>query len=417
MILRKTKVQLLAFVAIALLGISYVGFNYVGLDRLLLGTGYQVNAEFTDSGGIFVNAEVTYRGVAVGRVTALDLIPDGVSVGMTIDPDTPAIPAETRAVVTNRSAVGEQYVDLIPAGPGGPFLEDGSVIPASRTGIPIPVEELLLNLDRLVGSIDTENLRTLVDELGTAFAGAGDDLTRLIDNGDLLLARAQESLPQTIQLIIDGATVLDTQLAARSSIQTFAEQLRVFTDQLRASDPDLRSLLVNAPAAGEAISGLLDQAGVGLSSLFTNLDILNKTTIPNLPGLEQVLVTYPLVVSGGFTVIRRDSDGVVRAHFGLVLAGDDPSSCYSGYSETDTRTPGELGAVDLNESAACQVLDGVDPNPGDGINETGSSIRGEQNVGSSSGPRAGPVGPGPGEPVGDILEDILGAPAFSRGPA
>lgn len=157
MILRKTKIQLLAFVAIALLGFSYVGFNYVGLDRLLLGTGYEVNAEFTDSGGIFVKAEVTCRGVAVGRVTELELTDDGVSVGLTIDPDTPAIPADTRAVVSNRSAVGEQYVDLIPDGPGEAFLEDGSVIPSSRTGIPVPVEELLLNIDRLVGSIDTEN--------------------------------------------------------------------------------------------------------------------------------------------------------------------------------------------------------------------------------------------------------------------
>ncbi len=416
MILRRTKLQLLAFVAIALLGISYVGFNYVGLDRLLLGSGYDVSAEFTNSGGIFVNAEVTYRGVAVGRVSGLELTEDGVSVVMTMDPDAPRIPADTRAVVTNRSAVGEQYVDLIPDGPGEPFLAEGSVIPSSRTGIPVPVEELLLNLDRLVGSVDTENLRTLVEELGTAFAGAGDDLTRLIDNGDLLLARAQESLPETIQLIIDGRTVLDSQLAGGSSIQTFAEQLRVFTDQLRASDPDLRSLLVNAPAAGESISGLLDQAGVGLSSLFINLDIVNKTVIPNLPGLEQILVTYPNVVAGGFSVVRRDSDGVVRAHFGLVLAGDSPSSCYTGYGATDTRTPGELGAVDTNESAACQVLNGVDPNPNDGINESGSSIRGAQNAGSSAGPGSGAPA-APGASAGDILEEILGALPFSRGPA
>lgn len=416
MILRRTKLQLLAFIAIALLGISYVGFNYVGLDRLLLGSGYEVQAEFADSGGIFVNAEVTYRGVAVGRVSGLDLTADGVSVALTIDPDAPDIPADTRAVVTDRSAVGEQYVDLIPDGAGEPYLEDGSVIPTSRTGIPVPVEELLLNLDRLVGSVDTEHLRTLVEELGVAFTGAGEDLTRLIDNGDLLLQRAQESLPETIQLIIDGRTVLDTQLEAGSSIQTFSEQLRVFTDQLRASDPDIRSLLVNAPAAGESISGLLDQAGVGLSSLVTNLDIVNKTVIPNLPGLEQVLVTYPSVVAGGFSVIRRDSDGVVRAHFGLVLGGDSPSSCYTGYAATETRTPGELGAVDTNEAAACQVLNGVDPNPNDGINESGSSIRGAQNAGSSAGPGSG--GPAaPGASVGDILGEILGTLPFSSGPA
>ena len=54
--------------------ISYLGFNYVGLDRVLLGSGYDVAADFEDSGGIFVNAEVTYRGVGVGRVSDMELV-------------------------------------------------------------------------------------------------------------------------------------------------------------------------------------------------------------------------------------------------------------------------------------------------------------------------------------------------------
>ena len=191
MITRKTKLQLLAFALVAVLGMSYLGFKYVGLDRLLLGSGYDVAADFTDSGGIFVNAEVTYRGVAVGRVSDMKLVDDGVRVVLTIDPGAEDIPADTKAVVATRSAVGEQYVLLQPDDDKGPYLKDGSVIPKDRTSIPVPVEQLLLNMDELVGSLDQENLRIVVDELGQAFAGAGDDLGRLIDNGNLLLARAR----------------------------------------------------------------------------------------------------------------------------------------------------------------------------------------------------------------------------------
>ena len=218
MITRTTRIQLLAFLTLAVLATSYLGYRYVGLDRLVLGSGYEVAAEFEDSGGIFVNAEVTYRGVAVGRVSDMELIDDGVRVVLSIDPDAEPIPADAAAVVANRSAVGEQYVNLEPDDDGGPFLEDGSVIPRDRTSVPVHVEQLLLDVDRLVGSIDEENLRTVVDELGRAFAGAGDDLGRLIDNGDLLLARAEESLPATLALITDGRTVLDTQVASRSAI-------------------------------------------------------------------------------------------------------------------------------------------------------------------------------------------------------
>ena len=413
MISRKVKLQVLAFVVISLLGISYVGFNYVGLDRVLLGNGYDVAADFEESGGIFTNAEVTYRGVAVGRVSDMELTDDGVRVVMTIDPEAEQIPASASAVVANRSAVGEQYIDLRPEDDKGPFLEDGSVIPRDRTAIPVPVEQMLLSIDELANSIDKENLRIVVDELGRAFAGAGDDLGRLIDNGDLLLARAQESLPETLQLITDGQTVLDTQRDSRSAIRKWAQELRTFTDTLVELDPELRELVVNAPDAGAALEQLVDDAGPGLGGLVRNLDILNRVQLPRMDGIEQMLVTYPDVVSGGFTVVRRDEDGMLRSHFGFVPNPGEPHPCTSGYVPT-SQTPGEAAVESLDtDRVRCRVVNGRDPQPADGYDETGSNIRGEQNIGRNGG--VGAPGPGGGLPAGeapevpaDLLDDVLG---------
>ncbi|WP_104524767.1 MlaD family protein [Blastococcus atacamensis] len=416
MINRVTNIKLIAFVLVAILGMAYLGFKYVGLDRLLLGTGYEVAADFEDSGGIFVNAEVTYRGVAVGRVSDMTLVDDGVRVELTIDPGTDPIPADTEAVVATRSAVGEQYVILRPTREGEPYLEDGAVIPQERTSIPVPVEQMLLNIDELVGSIDPESLRIVVDELGRAFAGSGDDLGRLVDNGDLLLARAQQSLPETLRLITDGQTVLDTQRDSRSAIRQWAEDLRLFTDTLVDIDPELRGLVVNAPDAGEALQGLVEDAGPGLGSLVRNLDILNKVTIPRLDGVRQMLVTYPDAVSGGFTVVRRDEDGVLRSHFGLVLT-QQPHSCVTGYVPTaQTPSQGAVQGVDT-DAVGCQVFDGVDPRPDDGYDENGSNIRGEQNIGSGGGRGAAQPGssaPGGGganplSPLTDLLNGVLHA--------
>ena len=422
MITRRTKLQLIAFAVVALLGMSYLGFKYVGLDRLILGSGYDVAADFKDSGGIFVNAEVTYRGVAVGRVSDMKLIDDGVRVVLTMKPGADHIPASTKAIVATRSAVGEQYVLLQPDNNNGPYLKDGSVIPKNRTSIPVPVEQLLLNMDKLVGSLDQKNLRTVVNELGQAFAGSGDDLGRLIDNGNLLLARAQQSLPQTLKLITDGQTVLDTQNASRSAIQDWAANLRLVSDTLVQIDPDLRQLVVNAPNAAGAIQQLVNDAGPGLGSLVRNLDILNKVTIPRLDGVQQMLVTYPDVVSGGFTVVRNDS-GTMRAHFGFVLNANDPHACITGYRSTaDTPSPGAVASTDTR-SVACAVINGVDPKPSDGVNENGSDIRGEQNIGrsggvGSGGPQSGLTG-GSGafagfQPVDDVLAGLLHASPFSR---
>jgi virulence factor Mce-like protein len=410
-ITKQTKIKLIAFLALSLLGLSYLGFTYVGLDRALLGSGYEVAADFRDSGGIFVNAEVTNRGVAVGRVTDMKLVDDGVRVVLTIEPGADPIPADAEAVVATRSAVGEQYVDLRPQSNVGPFLEDGAVIPQSRTDIPVPVEQMLLNIDGLVGSLDKENLRILVDELGRAFEGSGDDLGRLIDNGDLLLARAEESLPQTLRLITDGQTVLETQVADRSAIRQWAADLRLVSDTLVDIDPELRGILVNAPDAGAAMEDLIQRAGPGLGSLVRNIDILNGVQIPRLDGIEQMLVTFPDVVSGGFTVVRRDEDGALRSHFGFVLNAGDPHPCTTGYVPTSS-TPSPGAVASLNSDAVeCRVIDGVDPNPGDAYDENGSNIRGEQNIGRSGGrgtttPEEEVAGHSPASPT--MLDGVVG---------
>ncbi|MGN6607395.1 MAG: MlaD family protein, partial [Jatrophihabitans sp.] len=69
------------FLIITLVGVSYVSANYVGLTKKLFdSSGCTVKADFPDSGGIFTNAEVTYRGVTVGKVGSLRVIPNGVQV-------------------------------------------------------------------------------------------------------------------------------------------------------------------------------------------------------------------------------------------------------------------------------------------------------------------------------------------------
>ena len=227
MIRRSTKIQLLVFLALSLLGISYVSFNYVGLGSTLLGEhGCTVSADFPDSGGIFSNAEVTYRGVTVGKVGTLHLQDypgsdgqpvHGVRVDLLLNSCRhPAIPTNAQAYVSDRSAVGEQYVNLEPTSGQGPYLSQGSVLPTPGR-VPIATQVLLQNLDNLVSHIDSTKLNTVISELGQAFDGRGPALQALLDSGDQLLAKAEQYLPQTLKLIDNGQTVLKTQLDSGSA--------------------------------------------------------------------------------------------------------------------------------------------------------------------------------------------------------
>jgi phospholipid/cholesterol/gamma-HCH transport system substrate-binding protein len=185
------------------------------------------------------------------------------------------------------------------------------------------VETLLANLDALVRSVDIRDLTVLIDELGTAFAANGTALRQILDSSDSLLQSAVRNLPATLNLIHDGRTVLETQAASADAIRRWAAGLAKLTQALRGADPDLRRLLVAGPPAATQLIGLLRDLDPTIGTLLGNLVTVNGIATRRLPGIEQILVEYPLVVAGGFTVAPGDG----TAHFGLVVNANDPPPC------------------------------------------------------------------------------------------
>jgi phospholipid/cholesterol/gamma-HCH transport system substrate-binding protein len=351
MITRRTKIQLVVFAVITLLGVSYTGAKYAQLDRLLLDDSYTVTAHFADSGGIFAGAEVTYRGLTVGRVDSLKLTGEGVDVNLAIENDQDRIPAKTQAVVGNRSAVGEQYVELQPFSNDQPFLKEGSEIEQSATQIPIQPTEWLDSTQKLVNSVDKQDLTTVVSEFGQAFQGGGADLARLIDSQDSFLRAADDNLDITRQLLRDSNVVLSTQLDKASAIRSFARDLAAFSDTLAASDGDLRKVIENGSATANELRTFLEQNDVDLGKLINNLVITGEVQVKNLDGIRMVLIVYPYVVAGGFTVVDDDEGGVYNAHFGLV--DTQAPVCKRGYEGTNERPPSDGRDIPMNEQARC----------------------------------------------------------------
>ncbi len=321
---RRVKIQLLVFVLISALGIGYVGAAYVRISPL--NPPYKVTAYFADSGGIFENAAVSVRGVEAGRVERLRVVPQGVAVDMLIQPGI-KIPADgVQAKVANLSAVGEQYVDIVPQHRGGPYLRDGATIPKARTSTPIDDATILRNLYALAASVDRNHLGTVIDALGAAFRDLGPDLGNLISKGDKLSQAATDALPATTQLIDDSVTVLDTQRAIRSDLQTFAQRMASFSQQLVTDDPAIRQVFDNGVTSAQELQKLVQDNRSALGLLVANMVTLNGIQAARLPGLKVVLTLYPASVANGFLASPGDGTG----HFGLV-ATDQAPLCTNGY--------------------------------------------------------------------------------------
>ena len=365
MIARSTKIQLLVFALLSLVTVSILSARFVGLTDKVMGGTYLVSADLADSGGIFQGSEATYRGVTVGKVETLQLKKGGVLVLVRLNRGT-QIPRDTLAVVENRSAVGEQYIDFQPRTANGPMLAAGSVVPRTDTRSPVRIDNLLLHLDRTVQSVDRRQLGTVVDELGTAFADGGTDLQRLLDSGDALTAAATEALPQTIRLIDDGRTVLDTQRATSGNIRDLSRNFADLAETLKGSDSDLRLVLDRGAVDSTELDALIKDNQGPLATLLTNFITIGQVTTAHLNGIEQLLVTYPDVVAGGYTVVPGDG----TAHFGLVLNANDPKACTAGYGGTRRIGPDQTTHLPpVNSAARCTLPPG-----------SAASVRGAQNA-------------------------------------
>lgn len=379
MLTRGVRVQVVLFVVIALATTAFVGANYAGLGRLFGSGAYTVKLELAEGGGLFAGGEVTYRGVAVGRVGELRLTVTGTEADLLIDDGAPPIPADSRAVVANRSAVGEQYVDLQPRTAGGPFLAGGSVIQREATTLPLPVNSLLTDLDSFTASVPTRDLRTVVDELDDALRGAGPDLQTLLDSATEFTQQANAHLPQTAKLIGDGATVLRTQVDSSAEWRSFSGNARVFAQQLAKSDGDLRRLIATAPPAATELSALLKENDPGLPIVLANLLTTARVFGTRTAAEETLLAEVPRAVAAVGSAV---DDQRHELRMGLVLNFDNPPPCLQGYEGTAHRPSTDLSPLPLNTGAACTLPYGDE-----------SSVRGVQNAPHPPVPDAVPVGP------------------------
>ncbi|MGL4304628.1 MAG: MCE family protein [Mycobacteriaceae bacterium] len=358
---RLVKWQLVAFALIAVLGVVYVGARYVRLDNLVGQGQYRVYADFKDSGGIFTNAEVSYRGVPVGRVGELTLTSAGVKAELKLDNGGPQIPAGTKAVVANRSAIGEQYIDLQPEVASAPFLADGSHIDQSNTSIPIPVENLLASVDTLAQSVPLAELNTTVSELGKAFVGNESNLKTLVDSLLNLADSGNQVLPETIELINVGQPVLATQSEQSPSIRSFSQNLNLITSQLVASDPDIRRIIGTGTAASDELSKLVDQSGAALTTNLTNTADVLQVVAPRALSIQALVQFLPALSYGQFS--PAPGDGTI--HFGLVLETNNPVPCTVGYEGTqallaqakaaDPNFDDEYQEIPFNKDASCNT--------------------------------------------------------------
>src|ERR1700719_497008 len=177
---RRVKIQLAVFSVIALVALAVMSLHFVKLPAMLFGVGrYTVKMELPQSGGLYGTGNVTYRGTEVGRVESVRLTDSGVEAVLSLKSGI-HIPSDLKAEVHSQSAIGEQYVELLPRNGTSPPLKNGDVIPLADTTVPPDINAVLAAANTGLQAVPQDNLKTVIDESYIAVGGLGPELTRIV---------------------------------------------------------------------------------------------------------------------------------------------------------------------------------------------------------------------------------------------
>src|SRR6201981_3515505 len=167
--------QLILFGILTAIALSVLGVYYLQIPSLMGIGRYPLKAELPASGGLYPTANVTYRGITIGKVTDVEPTEHGAEATMSIDSHY-KIPIDATANVHSVSAVGEQYLDLVSTGNPGKFFSEGQII--AKGTVPSEIGPALDTANRGLAVLPGDKIPVLLDETAQSVGGLGPALQR-----------------------------------------------------------------------------------------------------------------------------------------------------------------------------------------------------------------------------------------------
>lgn len=331
---RQIRIQLVVFAVLGLTAGTIMFFGFMQVPTVFFGVNrYTVTVQLPRAGGLYAGGNVTYRGVEVGRVQEVQLTNDGAKATLRLDSGV-RIPADLGAQVHSVSAVGEQYVELLPRSGNGPSLKDGDVIPVDRTSVPPDINALLEATNRGLTAIPHDNLKTVVDESYVAFAGLGPELARLVKGTANLAIDARKNLEPLVALIDQSKPVLDSQTDTSDSVQAWASHLATITSQLQRNDAAVAGVLKKSSPALDETRQLFERFNPTLPIVFANMVSIGQVGVTYRDNLETLLVELPQATATMQAIAvpnYNTKQSYVGAYLSFNLNLNWPPPCATGF--------------------------------------------------------------------------------------
>ncbi len=326
------QVGTIAGFALSCFGILLFLWIAFGGPTPLAAKGYVVKVPFSEAAQLANQSDVRISGVSVGKVQKIELSPDGKHALATLELDDTygPIPANTRAILREKTLLGETYVELTPGSPNGPKLSDGGTLPNGQVAQSVQLDEIFrtfnprtrlafqqwmqnaalafkgrgqdfsnalaeleptfTDADKLLRVLDTQRLAVsqLIRNGGSVFQALSErqgQLRGLIQNADRVFSTTARRNQQLADTFVALPTFLDQSRATLTRLQRFAINTDPLTRQLRPSARDLTPVVRDLGSLSHELNGLFIGLRPVVAGAREAFPALRRLLVADLPPL------------------------------------------------------------------------------------------------------------------------------------
>ncbi|MEA2353021.1 MAG: phospholipid/cholesterol/gamma-HCH transport system substrate-binding protein [Thermoleophilaceae bacterium] len=157
--------------------LTYIWKSFGGPSPLAA-KGYRVQANFEEATQLADTADVRISGVTVGRVVKTEETAGRTHVTMQIERRYAPISRASRAILRQKTLLGETYVELAPGSRTAGLVPDNGTLPNRQVAATTELDEITRALD----SRTRTDLQRLVGSLAGGLAGRGQDINDALGN-------------------------------------------------------------------------------------------------------------------------------------------------------------------------------------------------------------------------------------------
>jgi virulence factor Mce-like protein len=295
---------------------------------------YKLSGLFDQAGeGLPPGSEVVFRGVQVGRVSSAVLHGDKAKVTVLIEP-TFRVPANAIATIQPINLFGADEVSLTTPGrarPGGPYLAHGAQF--TRTKNADELGDLFAAAAPLLQKVNTDNLSTVLGELGQASQGEGPSIARSVGAGTKLARDLDSSLNAQEVALNSFARFVQAAAPLAGNLNDVSGRVNAALPAFNSEEADYQKFLTAVIPFANDLSSLLTNYRPDIDTILTAGDNVSRVLLAqqsNIGQLIQGAYSYFRTIATGAASLQKLPDGSTYAYFNTFILFSDVNNLVCG---------------------------------------------------------------------------------------